>query len=44
MTDSPISTLPEAMSAKWETFIAGLNALVEETFTADENPGIVVGG
>lgn len=43
MTDSPISTLPEEMLTKWETFIAGLNALVEETFTNEENPGIVVG-
>lgn len=42
MTDS-ISTLPEEMNTKWETFIAGLNSLVAETFTEEEHPGIVVG-
>lgn len=35
--------LPEDYLAKWETFVAGLNTLVEGIFTAEENPGIVVG-
>lgn len=43
MTDSPISTLPEAYAERWTTFIEGLNRLVDETFTNEENPGIVIG-